>query len=409
MLTPVDIQQKKFHIGLGYEKKDVNAFFDLVVESYEQLYRSNAELREQVNTLTDGLQNYKSKEDNLKKSIMHAEKESEDKKSKAQKEAKSIELDAKNKAKNILSDAEARLEEITQKIAVLETQYAAYKSNFASLIKKQFEFLGETDFDVNAKIDDKALALLVGSMPQAPQGGGEAFGSFTGDPQMRDESTLGGFQGNTYSGASKEDLTSTSAVYTSNLAAGENFVDPFNASAEAQPGRYNPYDGRTVTKKKSTQTFTVSDPSLKTYKRAAATKNKASQASNTQNKKNTETTHSSSSADDKSKDAHREDSSPKKSSDSVEEIKEALNEAMNKKVDEIPTVSFDSAPSDEKTEESKSGTISQPEEKSKVQDTPQPEIASADDIEVDVKASNLIGDSDDENSENEDEYGFEFL
>ena len=30
MLTPVDIQQKKFHVGLGYDKKDVNTFFDSV-------------------------------------------------------------------------------------------------------------------------------------------------------------------------------------------------------------------------------------------------------------------------------------------------------------------------------------------------------------------------------------------
>ena len=46
MLTPVDIQQKKFHVGLGYDKKDVNTFFDSVSESYESLYRSNAELKE---------------------------------------------------------------------------------------------------------------------------------------------------------------------------------------------------------------------------------------------------------------------------------------------------------------------------------------------------------------------------
>ena len=45
MLTPVDIQQKKFHVGLGYDKKDVNTFFDSVSESYESLYRSNAELK----------------------------------------------------------------------------------------------------------------------------------------------------------------------------------------------------------------------------------------------------------------------------------------------------------------------------------------------------------------------------
>ena len=143
MLTPVDIQQKKFHSGIGYDKKDVNTFFESVAESYEQLYRSNAELKEKVISLTDGLQNYKSKEEALQKSLMLAEKDSEDTKSKANREAKTIELDAKNKAKIILADAETRLEEIKTEIKQLETQYAMYKSNFASLLKMQFGFLKE--------------------------------------------------------------------------------------------------------------------------------------------------------------------------------------------------------------------------------------------------------------------------
>ena len=41
MLTPVDLQQKKFAHGMGYAKKDVDAFFDKVVLSYTELYKSN--------------------------------------------------------------------------------------------------------------------------------------------------------------------------------------------------------------------------------------------------------------------------------------------------------------------------------------------------------------------------------
>ena len=200
MLTPVDIQQKKFRTGLGYEKKDVNAFFEVVADSYEKLYRSNAELKEKVLTLTDGLQNYKSKEAELEKSIMIAEKDSEDKKSKAQQEAKNIKLDAKNKAKNILADAEKKLAEITQKITELETQYAAYKSNFVYFMKKQFEQLGVEDFDPKSYIDERSLQTIgvsgsSGSYKSKPSGPNMPFGSFEGDPQMRDESTLGGFNG----------------------------------------------------------------------------------------------------------------------------------------------------------------------------------------------------------------------
>ncbi|MBQ9609962.1 MAG: DivIVA domain-containing protein [Lachnospiraceae bacterium] len=244
MLTPVDIQQKKFRNGLGYEKKDVNTFFEMVSESYEQLYRANAELKEKVATLTDGLQNYKSKEAELEKTIMIAEKDSEDTKSKAAKEAKNIELDAKNKAKNILADAEKKLAQIKQEIEVLETQYAAYKSNFVYFMKKQFDILEEEDFDPKSYIDPKSLQLLGAS--GGSSGGSDSFGSFSGDPQMRDESTLGGYNAGGGGGMNLDDLkNSTSAVYTSNLSAGENFVDPFNPDAKKPDGRYNPYDGMT--------------------------------------------------------------------------------------------------------------------------------------------------------------------
>ncbi len=256
MLTPVDIQQKKFHVGLGYDKKDVNTFFDEVVKSYEQLYRSNAELKDQLSTLNDTLQNYKSKEATLEKSILLAEKDSEDTKSRANKEAKTIELEAKNKAKIILQDAEKRLEEIKTEVAVLETQYAAYKTNFCNLMKRQFEFLKEEDFDADSYIDEKALGVLIGATPSGGgSAGGASFGSFSGDPQMRDESSLGGM-----ASGNRDDLTSTSAVYTANLSEGENFVDPFNPNKSN--GRYNPFDESSQKKDKEKdgekkQTFTV--------------------------------------------------------------------------------------------------------------------------------------------------------
>ncbi len=241
MLTPVDIQQKRFHVGLGYDKKDVNTFFEEVCKSYEELYRSNADLKDRVITLTDGLQNYKSKEAALEKSLMLAEKDAEDTKSSANKEAKTIKSEAKAKAQSILKDAEERLEQLKEEIALLETQYVAYKTNFCNLMKRQFEFMKEEDFDVDAYIDEKALGVLVaaggGVVPSSASS--NSF-SYSGDPQMRDESTLGGMN-NSNGYSSREELNSTSAVYTSNLGANDNFVDPFNPTNKGN-GRYNPYD-----------------------------------------------------------------------------------------------------------------------------------------------------------------------
>ena len=425
MLTPVDIQQKKFRTGLGYEKKDVNAFFDIVADSYEKLYRSNAELKEKVLTLTDGLQNYKSKEAELEKSIMIAEKDSEDTKSKAQQEAKNIKLDAKNKAKNILADAQKELEEITQKISELETQYAAYKSNFVYFMKKQFELLGEEDFDPESYIDERSLKTL--GVSAGSSSGSSDFGSFTGDPQMRDESTLGGFSGGSGGmSMNPEDKVSTSAVYTSNLSAGENFVDPFNPDANKDNGRYNPYDGRTVKeKKKGEPSFTVNTDGMGSGNYSSRSKNsqskKTGSSSQTSGSKTTSTDKASDKKSDKSADAKSVDYD-KTNTDT--KIKDIVNSGSdNKKTDTKSDKKESSATTEEKPKKPvvdniftfekdiKSAAEAKEEEdiskKEESDDIPTLNFGE-DEVEVEVEPvndKNLLGDGDDGDGSD----GFEFV
>ncbi len=262
MLTPVDIQQKKFRTGLGFEKKDVLTFFEEVTESYEKLYRSNAELQEELTTLKDTLQNYKSKEASMEKSKLLAEKDSEDTKSRAIREAKTIELDAKNKAKNIVAEAEESLVKMQDEMTMLESRYAAYKTEFATLLKKQFEFLKENDYDVDSMIDERFAGMVFSGGGVAPASGsssGGDFGTFSGDPQMRDESTLGGGMGGAGGGNPDNYKQSDSSVYTSNLGANENFVDPFNP--DKKDNRFNPFDPATAKSKGTKTSFKVSDGS----------------------------------------------------------------------------------------------------------------------------------------------------
>ena len=274
---------------MGYDKKDVNTFFDSVSESYESLYRSNAELKEKVSILNDTLQNYRSKESHLEKSLKRAEKDTEETITNAAKEAKGIIRDAKIQASNIVSDAEKRLEKLEDEIAVMEARYTAYKSNFAMLLKKQFEFLGKQDFDPDSIIDDRAFTLLGGSEKQNNSASvSDGFGAYTGDPQMRDESTLGGFNGGYGSG----DTTSTSAVYTQSLSAGENFVDPFKPQDQDQKD-YNPFNAKDKASedKKSSLKVANSAEERKRMKRAtvgsteaAAAMQKAREAASQQKK-----------------------------------------------------------------------------------------------------------------------------
>jgi DivIVA domain-containing protein len=235
MLTPVDIQQKKFKSGLGYDKKDVKTFFAEVSKSYEELYRSNAELKEKVITLTDGLQHYKVTEDSLQKSLMLAEKNKEESKSNAVREAKNIELEAKNRANEIVSEAYGQLEELESKMQELESRYAEYKSNFAALVKQQFELLELKDFDPDAHIDPNYVVGGFAAAPSYSDSEGSLGGGFSDDPQMRDSgSGLGASAGASSAELRREsNRSSTTSVYGATL--GGSGIDPFGEGKANTP------------------------------------------------------------------------------------------------------------------------------------------------------------------------------
>ncbi len=204
MLTPVDIQQKKFKMGFGYDKKDVNKFFEEVYDSYAALYRSNAELKEKVITFNDRLQHYKTTEENLQKSLLLAEKNTQEQRSNAEKEAKAMELEARSRAEQIVKQASIDLKNMNIQMDELREQYAAYKSKFAALLKEEFEFLGIKDFDTDSYINPRYT--------EKPKEDAHAADSSKG--------TLGSNQGS--------DISSSANVYGSVL--GGEGIDPFHST-----------------------------------------------------------------------------------------------------------------------------------------------------------------------------------
>lgn len=82
--------------------------------SYTELYKSNADLTNQVKTLTDSLVHYRTTESKLQKSLMLAEKNAEEFTKNATDKARLIENDAKIKANNIVQEAREELERIEE-------------------------------------------------------------------------------------------------------------------------------------------------------------------------------------------------------------------------------------------------------------------------------------------------------
>ena len=150
MLTPVEIQNRVFKSGgLGYDKKDVDAFMREIVESYEMLYREKMELTDRVNVLNDALQNYKTIEKTMQRALLLAQKTADETLETARKNAHVIEKEAMTKAELALNDASKEFERVHQKTVELCQQYERYKVQFKNLAAAQIELLETESFQLH--------------------------------------------------------------------------------------------------------------------------------------------------------------------------------------------------------------------------------------------------------------------
>ncbi len=162
MLTPIDIQQKKFKSGFGYKKKDVDAFMSALIESYEYLYRDNIDLNDRMKNLTSSLNQYKAIEKSLQKALILAQSAAEDVKNTANSNAKMIEDEARKKAKDIICEARKELESVHGKTLAVASQLEVYKTQYRQIVKSQLELMDSEAFSVDVKKLDAYLPIEEG-------------------------------------------------------------------------------------------------------------------------------------------------------------------------------------------------------------------------------------------------------
>lgn len=114
IITPLDIQQKKFHIAFrGYDRTEVNDFLDQVRDEMEKLVREVTELTEFRRTYDERMREYRDREETLKNTLVTTQRLAEDLKLNARKEAEVIVKDAQLRAQQAIAKAQeekARLE-----------------------------------------------------------------------------------------------------------------------------------------------------------------------------------------------------------------------------------------------------------------------------------------------------------
>jgi cell division initiation protein len=105
-VSPIDIQQKRFHVAFrGFERAEVEVFLDQVRDDMETLVRELAELREFRQAYDQHMEELNEKEKTIKNTMLLTQKLMEDQKDNARREAAVIIKEAEFRAQQILSNA----------------------------------------------------------------------------------------------------------------------------------------------------------------------------------------------------------------------------------------------------------------------------------------------------------------
>ena len=149
MLSASEIKNHEFRIGIGYSKRSVDNFMSEIAKDYEELYKENLVLKDKAEALSEGLQYYKSIEKTLQKSLVLAQRASDEEQEKASKKAQVIEIAAHKRADEVLTKAKLSLDNIFRQTDDLNRRFELYKTHIKNLITAQLDFIDSDAYNIS--------------------------------------------------------------------------------------------------------------------------------------------------------------------------------------------------------------------------------------------------------------------
>lgn len=156
-VTPLDIQQKRFHVAFrGYERTEVEAFLDVVREEMEGLVREVTELREFHQTYDERMRDYRDREDTLKSTMITTHKLVEDLRENARKEAALMVKDAEIKYQQTLERAREERLRLESELLELRRQKHHFLEDMKKTIQMHLEMVHFEEGGSEAKAEQPA-------------------------------------------------------------------------------------------------------------------------------------------------------------------------------------------------------------------------------------------------------------
>ena len=142
VLTPLDIQNKEFRKVLrGYSEEEVNVFMSRILRDYEQMFKENQELKEEVKKLSADLDNYKKLEDTLNKTLILAQQTAEEMKENVEKECELLQKENQLRLLEMQKAAEKNLYQIQEEYKIFREKAQSFKVQLKSYFLAHLEML----------------------------------------------------------------------------------------------------------------------------------------------------------------------------------------------------------------------------------------------------------------------------
>ena len=169
-ITPLDMRQHRFKPAMrGYDKTDVVAFLTEAADDYEHAMREIDRLRSDLMRMEALLAEHRQREQNLRDTLLTAQRLSGELKEAAQAEAKMIVKEAQGRADLIIQKAQVRLEELDHDCNELRLRRRDAEGSVEATIQalyRALEFIRDQDQTRN---DDNVLLHRPRQVePQAP-------------------------------------------------------------------------------------------------------------------------------------------------------------------------------------------------------------------------------------------------
>ena len=141
-ITPIDIQQKRFHVTFrGFERTEVETFLDQVREEMEALMREAAELREFRQVYDDRMSEVRQKEETVKNTMVMTQKLMEDQKDNARREAALLIKDAEIRSQQIIASVHEQRVKLEAEIQNLKRMRHHFLEDVKKVVQMHLEMV----------------------------------------------------------------------------------------------------------------------------------------------------------------------------------------------------------------------------------------------------------------------------